>query len=296
MAAASGKSSSCEFSGLNTPLEPVTAAGRFLSGVLQDNLKSFHVAAAEELRKLAAATDETGAGLGFGFGKDGASLYRRIAELKEKERQITIEDIMYMLVLYKFKDIGVHLVPRLSKCMFKGRLEIWPCKDYELESIHSFEALQIVKEHLTSVSNWRPDSNVTVNWALTKVSKSHLSCIYTSSISFGYFLKSASARHRLDLSLGVTYQNPLKILQPLRCYILGFDNEIVQTCSRPRTVEAVSLIEKHSCALFGLVKSDEVITTSLSSLKRMVLEAVAFGLFLWESEEFVSNVIKLDKN
>lgn len=65
--------------------------------------------------------------------------------------------------------------------------------------------------------------------------------------------------------------------------------------------EAVSLVEKHSWALFGdektgMIETNEVIVTSLSSLKRMVLEAVAFGSFLWDTEDYVDNVYKLKED
>ena len=82
---------------------------------------------------------------------------------------------------------------------------------------------------------------------------------------------------------------------------MRFDPETLQMCAKPKTKEAANLIEKHSCALFGdektgLIKTDEVIRTSLSSLKRMVLEAVAFGSFLWDTEEYVDTVYKLTEN
>lgn len=75
-AAAGGKRSNCEFSGLNTPLEPVSASGRFLSGVLQDDLERFREAATEELRKLAAEREEAAARSRFSIGSDEAGLHR----------------------------------------------------------------------------------------------------------------------------------------------------------------------------------------------------------------------------
>ncbi|MCP6508466.1 hypothetical protein NL478_27255, partial [Klebsiella pneumoniae] len=38
-------------------------------------------------------------------------LYRRIAEVKEKERRRTLEEILYALVVQKFVEAGVSLVP-----------------------------------------------------------------------------------------------------------------------------------------------------------------------------------------
>ncbi|THG17817.1 hypothetical protein TEA_005362 [Camellia sinensis var. sinensis] len=266
----------------------------------------------------------------------------RIAELREHECEIAVEDVMYMLVLHKFSEIRVHLVPRLSRCIYNGRLEIWPSKDWELESIHNFEVLEMIREHLTAVIGWRADSNVTDNWATTQIPRLQLCGVYAASILYGYFLKSISLRHHLELSvaeancdLGITCRNPLpqselwscgikniafgrisntqsisvgqdscsrgKKREKLRRYIMGFDPETLQMRAKPKTKEVVNLVEKHSCALFGdektgLIETNEVILTSLSSLKRIVLEAVAFGSFLWDTEEYVDAVYKLKEN
>lgn len=262
---------------------------------------------------------------------------RRIAELKEHESQTAVEDVMYMLISYKFSEIQVHLIPRLSQCIYNGRLEIYPSKDWELESIHSLEVLEMIKEHLGAVIGWRADSNVTNNWATKNISKLRLWRIYTASILYGYFLKSASMRHRLEqsladvnydlrattatrLSLSDFWSYGLNIAfgrvqnkhvttvdetscsqverheKKLRSYVMGFDPEVLQMCAKPKSKEAMNLIEKHSCALFGDEKLDEVISTSLASQKRFVLEALAFGSFLWDSEEYIGSAYKLKQN
>ncbi|KAF3661249.1 hypothetical protein FXO38_11796 [Capsicum annuum] len=64
---------------------------------------------------------------------------RRISELRKLECPKVLEDVMYILIV--FSEIGVHLVLKLSNCMYNGRLEIWPRKDWELESIHKVEVL-----------------------------------------------------------------------------------------------------------------------------------------------------------
>lgn len=335
-------SADCEFSSLNTPLEPQSFAGKFLSRVLQNDLDYFHVAVGKQLEQLAADRDEAVARMNLSLASDEASLHRRIAELREHECEIAVEDVMYMLVLHKFSEIRVHLVPRLSRCIYNGRLEIWPSKDWELESIHNFEVLEMIREHLTAVIGWRADSNVTDNWATTQIPRLQLCGVYAASILYGYFLKSISLRHHLELSvaeancdLGITCRNPLpqselwscgikniafgrisntqsisvgqdscsrgKKREKLRRYIMGFDPETLQMRAKPKTKEVVNLVEKHSCALFGdektgLIETNEVILTSLSSLKRIVLEAVAFGSFLWDTEEYVDAVYKLKEN
>jgi hypothetical protein len=77
---------------------------------------------------------------------------------------------------------------------------------------------------------------------------------------------------------------------------MGFDPEILEMCAKPKSKEAINLIKRHSFALFGGEIADDVIVTSFASLKRFVLEAVAFGSFLWDSEEYVRSVYKLEDN
>ncbi|KAI3472723.1 hypothetical protein Pfo_028087 [Paulownia fortunei] len=249
---------------------------------------------------------------------------------------------MYMLIFHKFSEMRVHLVPRLSKCVYNGRLEIWPSKDWELESIHSFEVLEMVREHLIAVLGWRANSSVTKSWATTEIQRFRLCKLYAASILYGYFLKSASLRYHLEwgldlsnsdfgdgacsqlpvsemLSLGSKYiafgrisgQRSSSVGQvsyslqrkqeSLRCYVMGFDPETIRMCAKPKSKEAVNLIERHSCALFGdentgLPEIDDLISTSFASLKRLVLEAVAFGSFLWETENCVNAVYMLEEN
>ncbi|KAK2971424.1 hypothetical protein RJ640_025374 [Escallonia rubra] len=330
----------CEFGGLNAPLEPKSPAGRRLSRVLlnereeesvsesyEDNAGLFHLLILVHQKAVYSIVTNLNICLNT----------RRIAELKEHECQTAVEDVMYMLIFYKFSDIRVHMVPRLSKCIYNSRLEIWPSKDWELESIHSFEVLEMIKEHLTTVVGWKADSNVTDNWATTEIKRLQLCRIYAASILYGYFLKSASLRHHLEVrladanydlgvktgtslplwsyglkniafdhvsntqstSVGQVSCSQVKKQEKLRCYVMGFDPEILQMCAMPRSKEALNLIEKHSCALFwdenmGLLEADEVISTSLASLKRFVLEAVAIGSFLWDAEEYVDTVYKLE--
>lgn len=329
----------CKFSGLNTPLDPSSPAGLTLSTVLQNQRDQFHVAVAEQLHQLAAERDGATARMNLSLDSSDSCLHRRIAKLKENECQIAVEDIIYMLIIFKFSEIRVPLVPKLSDCICYGRLEIHPSKHWQLESIHSFEVLQIIKEYLTAVSGCRADSCVTDEWATTQIHQAHLGQVYAASILYGYFLKSASLRHQLDLCLTQVHRNHLALIklpelwscgstnlvlgsvisprstsvghrpsQPwknceetLRCYVMGLDPESLQRLAKVKTKEAVNLVEKHCLALFGdektgTIDSNVIITTSFSSLKRMILEAVAFGSFLWDAEEYVDDVYMLKEN
>uniref|UniRef100_A0A1J3D533 UV-B-induced protein, chloroplastic n=1 Tax=Noccaea caerulescens TaxID=107243 RepID=A0A1J3D533_NOCCA len=307
--AAAGQSRCEPGSSLNAPLEPRSAQGRFLRSVLLNKRQLFHYAAADELKQLADDREAALARMSLSSGSDEASLHRRIAQLKERYCKTAVQDIMYMLIFYKYSEIRVPLVPNLSRCIYNGRLEIWPPKDWELESIHSCDALELIKEHVSAVIGLRVNSCVTDNWAITQIQKLHLREVYAASILYGYFLKSASLRHQLECSLSLLHgsgylKSPIfgcsfsqiSNKQELRHYISGFNPETLQICAKPRTEEARNLIEKQSLALFGTEESDETIVTSFSSLKRLVLEAVAFGTFLWDTELYVDGAYKLKEN
>lgn len=268
---------------------------------------------------------------------------RRIGEIKKDDCGVIVEDIMYMLMMFKFSEIRVHLVPKLSRCIYNSRLEILPAKDWELESIHSFEVLDMIREHIASVVGLRPDSSITDHWATTRVQRLQFGQVYSASILHGYFLKSASLRLQLERSLdsacqdlclshntSLKYpqtspyrvksllfgsgdmrnmkstsrnQDPCrgeKVQNNLRCYVMGLDPETLQRCSKVKSKESVNLIERHCRARFGdeknSLETDETIVTSFSTLKRLVLEAVAFGSFLWDIEEYVDTIYTLSEN
>ncbi|KAG4951557.1 hypothetical protein JHK84_044919 [Glycine max] len=346
---ASAGASPCEFSSLNSPLEPRSMVGKFLSAVLQNHPQMFHVAVGEELKLLAEDRDAAHARMVLGSASDEALLHRcllivmclleissvlrRIAQVKENQCQIAVEDVMYLLIFYKFSEIRVPMVPKLSSCLYNGRLEILPSKDWELESIHSSEVLDMIREHITTVTGLRAKSSVTECWATTQVRQFLLARVYVASILYGYFLKSVSLRYHLERnlslanhdlhlghrtsvmfsygfkdaifghlsnmpSLGQGLIRPEEEIEDLKCYVMSFHPGSLQRCARLRSKEAVNLVGSYSCALFnnkesGSVENDDVILTSFSSLKRLVLEAVAFGSFLWETEDYIDNVYKL---
>ncbi|KAL2336781.1 hypothetical protein Fmac_011227 [Flemingia macrophylla] len=241
---------------------------------------------------------------------------------------------MYLLILYKFSEISVHLVPKLSSCLYNGRLEILPSKDWDLESIHSMEVLDIIRKHVSTVTGLKSNPSVNESWATTHIRKFWLARVYVASILYGYFLKSVSLRYSLERSLSLSdhhghrtgpsfhdryrcgsqdamfggksdiqsvWHNLIRQeeeIEDLKCYVMGFHPGSFQRCAKLRSKEAVQLVECHSHALFGNVKSglshhDDFILTSFSSLRRLVLEAVAFGSFLWETEDYIDNVYKL---
>lgn len=325
-------SGNCEFSGLTMPLLPRTETGWSLSSMLhrrrsQNDREQFYALVKKELVKLAYMRNDAILRSVFSLCSDEAVLHRRISEMRKGECRNAVEDVMYMLIVYKFSEIGVHLVPKLSNCMYNGRLEIRPCKDWELESIHSVEVLEMVKE-----IGWKEKSNVKDNWDLTQVQKLQIRHAYAASVLYGYFLKSISLRYNLEqcfhktpsnllfsrswllkqktVPLGrvsdtrLTYVGPVSLIEGkkqdnLRSYVMSLDDEIKHMCTKPKFKEAKSLMEKHCSALFGDGDDDshdEYVLTSLASLNRFVLEGVAFGSFLWDAEDYVRAFYQLEEN
>lgn len=94
----------------------------------------------------------------------------------------------------------------------------------------------------------------------------------------------------------------------LRSYVMYLDAETLKRYATIRSKEAISLIEKQTQALFGRpnvrvsddgsldASNDEVISITFSGLTMLVLEAVAFGSFLWDSETYVESKYHFLKN
>ena len=94
----------------------------------------------------------------------------------------------------------------------------------------------------------------------------------------------------------------------LRSYVMYLDAETLQRYATIRSKQAVSLIEKQTQALFGKPNvrisddgsldssNDEFVSITFSGLTMLVLEAVAFGSFLWDSETYVESKYHILKN
>lgn len=87
----------------------------------------------------------------------------------------------------------------------------------------------------------------------------------------------------------------------LRSYVMYLDAETLQRYATIRSKEAISLIERQTQALFGRpdikisedgslgASNDEVVNLTFSGLTMLVLEAVAFGSFLWDGENYIES-------
>jgi hypothetical protein len=284
-AANKAESRSCKLTTAVAPFKPGSSEGKFLSCLLQSKPHLFQFALSEQLDELASEREAAA-----GIKKKPRSmsmvslLYGRIAEMKEKERQTAVEDIMYMSIVHKFLELQIPLSEGISN----NNQEIWSSKCWQPESVHKPEVQEMIREHLSIILlRLRGKSNI---------DRIQLGRIYASSVMYGYFLKSACFRRAMDFSLSAQTQH-----FSLRNYIEGFNSQALQRCAKLKSLEAVNVIEKHAWALFGdekhgLVEPDREISVTSSYLQKLVLEAVAFGSFLWDVESLVDSVYTLSIN
>ncbi|PPR84621.1 hypothetical protein GOBAR_AA36089 [Gossypium barbadense] len=269
----------------------------------------------------------------------------RIAEVKANERKRALEEILYALVVQKFMDANISLVPAItSSADPSGRVDTWPSQEDKLEQLHSAEAHEMIQNHLALILGNRLGDSTSV----AQISKLRVGQVYAASVMYGYFLRRVDQRFQLEKTmkvlpsasdgdkssieqtvgddtrpsgLGDSYQAASSHpevsswsggissggfgsgIKPsrLRTYVMSFDGETLQRYASIRSKEAVGIIEKHTEALFGRPEiaitpqvtvdssNDELIKISFGGLKRLVLEAVTFGSFLWDVESFVDS-------
>lgn len=243
--------------------------------------------------------------------------------MKASERRRALEEILYMMIVQKFMDAGVPLVPALSQgrpSPQSGKVDHWSSEENKLQQLHSPEAYEMIKNHLTLILGQRlEDSN-----AIAPISKLRVGQVYAASIMYGYFLKRVDQRFQLEKSMKTLPLNspaeaealanappafpfPAEGIEDrvkpckLRSYVMALDAETLQRYATIRSKEAFGIIEKHTEALFGRPEivitpegaidssKDELIKISFAGLKRLILEAVTFGSFLWDVESYVDS-------
>ncbi|CAN1266746.1 UV-B-induced protein At3g17800, chloroplastic [Linum perenne] len=309
------------------PLQLESPVGQFLSQILVSHPHLVPAAVEQQLEQL--QTDRDGEKKKDEPAAAGTDLvlYRRIAEVKANERRKTLEEILYALIVQKFMDANVSLIPTLSQSDQSGRVDTWASKEEKkLEQLHSPEAFEMIQNHLTLILGNRLGDPSTV----AQISKLRVGQVYAASVMYGYFLKRVDQRFQLEKTMkvlpsgsdkGKTMEYDVKTsgtdawaggispdgfgsgMKPsrLRSYVMSFDGDTLQRYATIRSKEAVTIIEKHTEALFGRpeiaitpegtidMSKDENIKISFSGLKRLVLEAVTFGSFLWDAEGYVDS-------
>ncbi|XP_015963239.1 UV-B-induced protein At3g17800, chloroplastic [Arachis duranensis] len=318
------------------PLQLETPVGQLLEQISQTHPHLLLATIDQQLENLQTARDEQ---------KEESStssqdpLYKRIAEVKEKEKRTTLEEIMYCSVVNKFLENNISMIPKISATSDPtGRVDFWPNQELKLEAVHSTEAFEMIQSHLSLVLGERLVGPLQT---IVQISKIKLGKLYAASIMYGYFLKRVDERYQLERAMGtlpkdfgkanVSFDEPVppsnQLWDPdslitirafddvysdgdymeneegksyrLRSYVMQLDSETLQRLATIRSKEAMSLIEKQTQALFGRpdirvsedgsieTPNDEVLSIAFSGLTMLVLEAVAFGSFLWDAENYV---------
>ncbi|EPS63452.1 hypothetical protein M569_11331, partial [Genlisea aurea] len=315
-----------------SPLELESPVGQLLSQALQTHPHLLMAAVEQQLENLQRQRDEGKKEPSRPQSKNTAStpssddvLYKRIAEFKEKERRKAVEEIMYCLIVHRFVDNNISMIPKISTSMDE-RVDLWPNQEQKLESVHSPEAFEMVLSHLSLVLGERMTTTTggpSEDPSVVQISKIKLGKLYASSIMYGYFLRRVDERYQLERSVntlpppvGRQLWDPASLIRiypdgaaypeddgshKLRSYVMYLDAETLQKYATMRSKEALSLIEKQTQAVFGKPEisvteegsldaaDDETFSVSFPDLTVLVLEAVAFGSFLWDAETFVES-------
>ncbi|XP_059656896.1 UV-B-induced protein At3g17800, chloroplastic [Cornus florida] len=318
------------------PLGFESPVGQLLAQILQTHPHLLPAAIDQQLENL--QTDRDAQREEAKLSSQDLLLYKRIAEVKEKERRKALEEIIYCLIVQKFVDNGISMIPKILATSDPiGRVDFWPNQEQKLESVHSAEAFEMIQSHLSIVIG---EPVVGPLDTIVEISKIKLGKLYAASIMYGYFLRRVDERFQLERSMNTLPErikkNQMRFDDPapanqlwdpdslirippddgdgeslmdsgeeksyrLRSYVMYLDAETLQRYATIRSKEAVSLIEKQTQALFGRpdiriaqdgsldTSNDEVVAVTFSGLTMLVLEAVAFGSFLWDAEGYVES-------
>ncbi|KAJ8753707.1 hypothetical protein K2173_026383 [Erythroxylum novogranatense] len=341
---ASSPSDSSESIAPIAPLQLESPVGQFLSEILSSHPHLVPAAVEQQLEQLRSDREAEKQNEEPSASSTDLVLYRRIAEVRANERRKALEEILYALVVQKFMDANVSLIPTIALATTdpSDRVDTWPIHDDKLEKLHSPEAYEMIQNHLALILGNRLGDTSSV----AQINKLRVGQVYAASVMYGYFLKRVDQRFQLEKTMktlpnvvdggaGDIQQSVEQNLNPngrqdtsqsvsshpeafaggispegfgygmkssrLRTYVMSFDGETLQRYATIRSKEAISIIEKHTEALFGRPEivitpqgtvdssKDELIKISFGGLKRLVLEAVTFGSFLWDVESFVDS-------
>lgn len=268
-----------------SPLEFESPVGQLLAQILQTHPHLLPAAIDQQLENLQtdrdAQKEEAASSQDF--------LYKRIAEVKEKERRKALEEIIYSMIVHKFLDNDISMIPKISQTSDPtGRVDFWPNQEQKLESVHSPEAFEMIQSHLSIVLGERLVGPLETT---VQISKIKLGKLYAASLMYGYFLRRVDQRYQLERAMTTLpkgfdedrarFEDPspanrlwdpdslIRILpdsgEPdgdltdtgeeksyrLRSYVMYLDAETLQRYATIRSKEAISLIEKQTQALFG---------------------------------------------
>mmetsp|Transcript_5754 Transcript_5754/g.11411 ORF Transcript_5754/g.11411 Transcript_5754/m.11411 type:complete len:336 (+) Transcript_5754:148-1155(+) len=128
-------------------------------------------------------------------------------QMQEQQKTKLVElhkmvvDLMYNMILYRFKALGIE--PVRAGELDGPFADLGPIDLRQLtEGIHTQEALELVRSHLISVLGpMLPKSNQGFFTSAAKMPKLQLSQVYMTSVMFGYFLRRVDRRFQIAKKL-----------------------------------------------------------------------------------------------
>ncbi|XP_020575703.1 UV-B-induced protein At3g17800, chloroplastic-like [Phalaenopsis equestris] len=273
------------------PLQLESPVGQFLSEILLSHPHLVPAAVDQQLQLLQTARDEDNGNDESSSSGTDLVLYRRIAEVRANERRRALEEILYALVVQKFVEANVPLTLPISQSAdHSNSVHRRSTEEEKLAQLHSPEAYEMIKNHLTLILGQRlEDLN-----SVAPVSKLRVGQVYAASVMYGYFLKRVDQHFQLEKSMktlpwgseeeenaiqkaisdesrpSAQAANSLSKLPTLhspssnssgfegrakssrlRSYVMSFDSETLQRYATIRSKEAFSVVEKQTEALFG---------------------------------------------
>ncbi|KAH7315627.1 hypothetical protein KP509_21G058000 [Ceratopteris richardii] len=330
------------------PLQPESSMGKYLIRLLKRDPSRVPGAVEKQLKKLAEDRESQALPSESNLTNSDQVLYRRISELKKQERQRLLEEIIHVLVIQKFVESGVSMVPNLGS--ITSAKQPWQCKVKELEDVHPPEVKELAVQHMLMVVVARGGLAQVQTDTHTLITELRLVQVYAASIVYGYALRRIFHRYQLEKSFkashlevvegkymsnqGDEFDSELEekimmatigvlsgkvvagpgsepIIGPkippkqFESYIMSLDKDVLQRMVIFRCTQSLSVFKKQIQALF---ERSELVTSSDGSItvgtkealkirfwdfQHLVLEALAFGSFLWDVESCVDRTYTL---
>lgn len=238
-----------------------------------------------------------------------ASLRKRIEEVRASERGRALSDLLYLMVCDGFRRVGYQLARPLQA---GGRADLGGRAEEETltTKLHSEEVLAAVEEHMAqSMPGGMAAASLSVLQRMVQLPFFNIGQAYALTVQYGYVLKRAESRLQLERSL-----LPDGGVKSLSSYIKGIGPGIFQDAmvsveahiASKMQVDAVfgdlQVLRGHlvnalakrkpsrsgtNAAVQDAVNSGEVaaIYILVADVRRLLLEAAAFGTLLWQAED-----------
>lgn len=311
-AAGGSPAAGCTEAGLS---ELRTVPGQKVAYLLSENDMLVDDAIERELEALAAQEAERrGSGSAAATG-DAAMLQERIDGVRREERSRAVSELMYLSLLRRFRALGAPLSPTLRQGGYVNFKETRPAA--LTTDIHSQEAMEMLRNVLartvisTTGMSWDMNSSQAVQIPLVAAGQ-----LYATTALFGHFLRRVDSKFRLERSLGSLVSSGVAERAGVRAleeYAQSFDPSQIREMGQIAHLESQVALELQVRGIFGDLRDlrdkliaacgqtdilapssdfDRRLRAAIDSgkvpvlrfpggdLRRLLLEAVAFGGFL----------------